>query len=182
MPMAIKKRQRQNIVTGIGDKGYTYLCSGDKLSKADLRLEVVGTIDELSSFLGVAKSLNKDKKGRDILEKIQEDLFILGNRVSGTGSKNLTRKISSRNIRYLEDRIKELEKKLSFKGFVLPGDNPISSTLHVARTVARRLERRVVALENKQKFKDRNILIYLNRLSDLMFLLACQYSSGKIDS
>jgi len=168
--------RRQSIVTKKGDRGYTYPYSGDKLSKDDLRLEVVGTMDELCSFLGMAKSLVKDKSGKNILRKIQKDLFTLGTQISGLGSKKLKRRITSKNIRYLEDRIKKLEKRFPFKDFVLPGDNLVSSTLHVARTITRRLERRAVTLRNKGKFKSKNILVYLNRLSDLIFLLACRYS------
>jgi len=178
LPISTKKR-KQSIVTKKGDRGYTYTYSKDKLSKDDLRLEVVGTMDELCSFLGMAKSLVKDRSGKDILEKIQKDLFTIGGQVSGLGSKKLKRRIASRNIRYLEDKIEKLEKKSSIKIFVLPGDNLVSSTLHVARTIARRLERRVVALKNKKKFKKKNILIYLNRISDLIFLLACRYSFKK---
>ena len=176
------KRRKQSIVTRKGDKGYTYVYSGDKLSKDDLRLEVTGTMDELSSFLGMAKSLIKNKDGKDILDKVQKDLFILGSQVSGVGSKKLKREITSKNIRYLENEIEKLEKRFPFKKFVLAGDNLVSSTLHIARTVARRLERRVVALGNKEKYRNKNILVYLNRLSDLLFLLACQYSSEKIDN
>jgi len=179
--MSIKER-KQSIVTKKGDRGYTYRYSGDKLSKDNLSLEVVGTTDELCSFLGMPKSLIKDKSGKDILERIQRDLFILGTQISGISSKKLKRRITSPNIQYLEQRIKGLEKRSPFKNFVLPGDNLVSSTLHVARTVARRLERRVVALRNKEKFKNKNILVYLNRLSDLIFLLACRYSSEKIDN
>ncbi len=171
--------RKQSIVTRKGDKGYTYAYSGDKLSKDDLRLEVTGTMDELCSFLGMAKSLVEDKSGRNILEKIQRDLFSLGTQISGLNSKKLKRKIASGNIGYLEDKIESLEKRFPLKNFVLPGDNLISSTLHVARTVARRLERRVIALRNTEKLKDKDILIYLNRLSDLVFLLACRYSSEK---
>ena len=176
------KRRKQSIVTRKGDEGYTYVYSGDKLSKDDLRLEVTGTMDELSSLLGVAKSLIKDKSGKDILEKIQRDLFILATQISGLGSKKLKTRITTMNIRYLEDKIEELEKRFPFRNFVLAGDNLVSSTLHVVRTVVRRLERIVVALRNKEKFRNRNILIYLNRLSDLMFLLAYRYSSEKIDN
>lgn len=171
--------RKQSIVTRKGDKGYTYVYSGDKLSKDDLRLEVTGTMDELCSFLGMAKSLIEDKSGRNILEKIQRDLFSLGTQISGLNSKKLKRKIASGDIGCLEDEIESLEKRFPLKNFVLPGDNLISSTLHVARTVARRLERRIVTLRNKEKFKDKDILIYLNRLSDLVFLLACRYSSKK---
>ena len=171
-----EKKRGQSIVTKIGDKGYTYLYSGDKLPKDDLRLEAIGTMDELGSFLGMAKSLVEDKSGKNILERIQRDLFILGTQISGLGSKKLKRRVTSKNIQYLEQRIKELEKRFLFKDFVLPGDNLVSSVLHVARTIARRLERRVVALRNKEKFKNKNIIVYLNRLSDLIFLLACRYS------
>ena len=175
-PISIKMKA-QSIVTKIGDRGYTYPCSGYKSSKDDLKLEVIGTMDELSSFLGMAKSLVKDKSGKNILEKIQKDLFDLGTPVSRPGSKKSKRGIIPKNIQYLEQTIKELEKRYPFKDFVLPGNNLVSSTLHVTRTVARRLERRAVALGNKEKFKDKNILIYLNRLSDLIFLLACRYDA-----
>ena len=176
------KRRKQSIVTKKGDRGYTYVYSGDKLGKDDLSLEVVGTMDELCSFLGMAKSLIKDKGGKDILERIQRDLFILGTQISGLGSKKSKRMIASKNIQYLEQKIEELEKRFPFKDFVLPGDNLVSSILHVSRTVARRLERRAVALRNKERLRNKNILIYLNRLSDLIFLLACRYSSEKIDN
>ncbi len=180
--MSFKKR-KQSIVTKKGDKGYTYVYSGDKLPKDDLNLEVVGTIDELCSFLGMAKSLIIDKTGENVLERIQKDLFTIGDQISGMGSKNLKRrKITSNNIKYLEDKIEKLEKRFPFKNFVLAGDNLVSSVLHVSRTVARRLERRVVALRNKEKLRNKNILVYLNRLSDLIFLLACRYSSEKIDN
>ena len=175
MTMAAQRRI-DSIVTKKGDNAYTYALSGRKLPKDDLRLEVVGTIDELSSFIGMAKSLTRDKGGKDTLEKIQNDLFIVGSRISGIGSKRAERKALSKYVRYLENEIKKLEETYPFRDFVLAGSNLLSATLHVARTVARRLERRVVALRNKKKFKDKNILVYLNRLSDLIFLLACRYS------
>ena len=110
----------RSIVTKKGDRGYTYPYSGGKLSKDDLRLEVVGTMDELSSFLGMAKSLIIDKSGKNILERIQKDLFILGTQISGLGSKKSKRRIASKNIQYLEQRIKELEKIFPFKKFCVP--------------------------------------------------------------
>jgi len=170
------KERKKSIVTKKGDAGYTYVCSGEKLRKDDLRIEAVGTIDELSSFIGMAKSVVKDKNLRDILEKLQRDLLILGTQISGLNSKKSKRKITSRHVRYLEVKIEELEKKFSFENFVLPGDDLVSSTLHVVHTIARRLERRVVALTNETKFEDKNVLVYLNRLSDLFFLLACECS------
>jgi cob(I)alamin adenosyltransferase len=170
------KKRKKSIVTRRGDAGYTYVHSGEKLRKDDLRLEAVGTIDELGSFIGMAKSLVKDKNLRDILKKLQRDLLILGTQISGLNSKKLKRKITSKYTRYLESKIEELEKKFSFENFVLPGDDLVSSILHVVHTVARRLERRVVALKSKTEFEDKNVLVYLNRLSDLFFLLACECS------
>ncbi|MEA3560419.1 MAG: cob(I)yrinic acid a,c-diamide adenosyltransferase [Candidatus Omnitrophota bacterium] len=175
--MLIKKR-KQSIITKKGNKGYTYLSSGDKLSKDDLRFEAAGTMDELSSFLGMAKSLVKDKKDRNILEKIQRDLLIIGAQISVLNFKKLKRGLTSKNVGYLENEISRLEKRFVFNNFVLAGDNLVSSSLHIARAVARRLERRVITLKNKEKFRNENILVYLNRLSDLIFLLAYRYSVG----
>jgi cob(I)alamin adenosyltransferase len=169
----------KSVVTKKGDTGYTYAYSGYRLGKDDLRIETVGRMDELNAFLGMAKSLMKDKKGKDILEKIQNDLFVMETQFSGQGPKRVKKNISSEDIVYLEDEIKKLEKKFRFVGFVLPGDNLLSSVLHVARTIARRIEHEMVFLRNKGIAKGKNILIYLNRLSDLLFLLACRYSSKK---
>ncbi|MBN1522044.1 MAG: cob(I)yrinic acid a,c-diamide adenosyltransferase [Candidatus Aureabacteria bacterium] len=171
------KTKKQSVVTKKGDKGYTFSYAGIKMSKDDLRLETVGTMDELSSFLGMAKNLVEDTKGKKILEKIQNDLFIAGSRVFQAGSRNPEKKALFQPIAFLENEIKNIEKQFTVKGFVLPGDSLVSSVLHVARTVARRLERRVLTLKRKKKLKDDNIIVYLNRLSDLIFLLACLYVS-----
>ena len=173
-------RYKQGIVTKRGDQGYTYVYSGDKLGKDDLKLEAIGTMDELNSFLGMAKSLVRDEKGKNILEKIQKDLFNLESQISGMGSGKSKSKISLQNTRYLEDRIKKLERRFPFKDFVLPGNSLVSSVLYITCSITRRLERRVVALKNKEKFKAKNVLIYLNRLSDLIFLLACKYDSESL--
>lgn len=174
------KKRKKSIVTRRGDAGYTYVHSGEKLRKDDSRLEAVGTIDELSSFIGMAKSLVKDKNLKDILEKLQRDLLILGTQISGLNSKKLKRKITSRHTRYLERKIEKLEKGFSFENFVLTGDNLASSALHIVHTITRRLERRVVVLTNETRFEDKNVLVYLNRLSDLFFLLACECSCEQI--
>ncbi len=171
------RRQTVSIVTKKGDKGYAYALSGHKLPKDDLRLEAAGTIDELSSFLGMAKSLIRDEGGKDILKRVQNNLFIVGGRISGGSSQKSGRNSLFKYVKYLEKEIGKLEKKYHFRNFVLPGNNLCSATLHVVRTIARRLERRVVALRNKEGIEDDDILIYLNRLSDLLFLLACRYSS-----
>jgi cob(I)alamin adenosyltransferase len=169
-------KKKKSIVTGKGDAGFTYTRSGKKLKKDNIRIEAVGTIDELSSFIGLAKSLVKEQKLKGILKKIQKDLLVLGTAVSGEAPENLNEKISPNHIQYLEKAINELEKNLTFENFVLTGDDLASSALHILHTITRRLERRVVALINNTAFEDKNALIYLNRLSDLFFLLACECS------
>jgi cob(I)alamin adenosyltransferase len=178
-----KSNKKKSIVTGKGDTGYTYTRSGEKIRKDDIRLEVVGTIDELSSFIGLAKSLLKDQNPKDILKKIQKDLLVLGTQISGETLKKLKEKINLKHIQYLEKIIKELEKNLKFENFVLTGDDLTSSALHIIHTITRRVERRVVTLTSEAGFEKKNtknILIYLNRLSDLFFLLACKYSCKEI--
>jgi cob(I)alamin adenosyltransferase len=172
--------KRKSIVTGKGDEGYTYTRSGEKVRKNDIRFEVVGTIDELSSFVGLSKSLVEDKKLRDILRKIQKDLLILGAQVSGEIPKNPEERIERKHIQYLEKIINELEENLKFENFVLTGDDLASSSLHILHTITRRLERRVVTFTDESKFDDENVLIYLNRLSDMFFLLACKCSCKEI--
>ena len=92
-------RYKQGIVTKRGDQGYTYVYSGDKLGKDDLKLEAIGTMDELNSFLGMAKSLVRDEKGKNILEKIQKDLFNLESQISGMGSgKSKSKKVPVQHV------------------------------------------------------------------------------------
>lgn len=170
------KKNKKSIVTGKGDTGYTYTLSGDKIRKDDILLEVVGTIDELSSFIGLAKSLSKNKTTEDVLDKIQRDLLILGTQICKGNSNKLKKNIGREHIQYLECKIEKLEEHLSFDNFVLTGDDLPSSSLHILHTVTRRLERRVVTLTDETDFEDKNVLVYLNRLSDLLFLLACDCS------
>ncbi len=181
--MSDKSKKKKSIVTGKGDAGYTYTRTEKKLRKDDISLEVVGTIDELSSFIGLSKSLLKDQKLKDILKRIQKDLLVLGVQVPGGIPKKSEEKIGIKHIQYLEKRINELEKNLRVENFVLTGDDLTSSVLHIVRTITRRLERRVVTLVSKSVFGEqstKNILIYLNRLSDMFFLLACRCSCKEI--
>jgi cob(I)alamin adenosyltransferase len=170
------KEKKKGIVTKIGDGCFTRAYSGAKLKKDDLGCETVGTIDELCAFLGMAKSLVKDKPGKEILDRIQNDLSIVCSQVSGWGSPKKTKTIIlPTHVEYLENKIKILEKKTPVSGFINPGGNTVSSVIHVCRAVARRLERRAVSFFKKPDYKNKDILAYLNRLSDLLFLLACRY-------
>jgi cob(I)alamin adenosyltransferase len=165
-----------SIVTKKGDKGHTALFLGGMVAKDDPRVELDGTLDELCSFLGVAKSLAKNKGLKVRLESFQKDLFVIGAEVATAVPflDKLSQRIDKADIRRLEKRIDELENKRKpcQRVFCLPGKNLLSSVLDVARTMARRAERRCVTALKKKLVKNLSILVYLNRLSDLLYLLA----------
>ena len=172
-----------SIVTKGGDKGRTSLYRGQRVSKDHIRIETVGTLDELSSCLGISKSLIKSKSKKTIIESIQKDLFIINSEIAAA-AKRPSKTISDKRISGLEKLIIKSEAKLKpkLKGFSLPGKNKVSSSLDLARTIARRAERRAVTLQRKKMLKNDNILIYLNRLSDFLYLLSRSYEkkAGKV--
>ena len=153
---------------GQGDKGIT--CLGKvRRSKGDLRIEALGHLDELNSLIGLTRSFlkNRFKKIDKILEEIQSDIFLIGSEVS-VGKK----KLEAKNVKKIERIMGEYEKRLPLiKKFVYPVGAKESCLLHVCRSVCRRVERVFVKLNQKTKLNP-NILAYLNRLSDLFFVLA----------
>lgn len=159
------------IYTKQGDNGKTSLISGRKVSKASLRVETYGTIDELNSILGLVVS-KSSKDIKDELIKVQIDLFELGANLAGLGkSKEIKEKLEKRVLE-IEKEIDKIEKKLpKLTNFILPGGSEVGSFLHMARTFCRRAERRAVSLSSKEKVEIENIK-YLNRLSDYLFILA----------
>jgi cob(I)alamin adenosyltransferase len=175
-----------SITTKKGDRGRTSLCFGAPVSKDNIRLEACGTLDELNSFLGLAKSLVKQKKNKKLIESMQGDLFVIGAELATKRASlaKLRKRIDKSYASRLENAIFELEKKKVIKEscFCLPGANPTSGTLDIARTVTRRAERLVVTLKRKGKLWNNFILIYLNRLSDLLYLLArsCEKNRPKL--
>jgi cob(I)alamin adenosyltransferase len=166
-----------SVVTKKGDRGKTTLCCGKIVSKDDARVEACGALDELCSFLGMSRSIIAGSKFKKILEEIQRDLFVIGPEIAVTSqryAKQLKKRIDATYVKKLERAISQIEGKDIFegRGFYLPGEDRVSTSLDVARTVARRAERRIVALKNKGLLRNRYILIYLNRLSDLLYLAA----------
>lgn len=164
------------LYTKTGDQGTTSLFGGQRVSKASLRVEAYGTIDETNSVIGVVRTYTTGlQREDDLLKSIQNDLFILGadlaTPVTGSGPATVPR-ISEEHIRDMERQIDFYQAACPpFRFFVLPGGTPIAAHLHVARTVCRRAERIVVQLsESSPEFE--NIIVYLNRLSDLLFILA----------
>lgn len=162
------------IYTKTGDKGETSLFGGERVSKDALRIEAYGTVDELNSLLGVVRSLKPDGEVGTILERIQNDLFALGADLATPQSSSNTKvpRMETRHAEELEPIIDSLESKLRpLKAFILPGGSPVGAHLHLARTVCRRGERLVVKLSKSENIGTAPV-VYLNRLSDLLFVLA----------
>jgi len=162
------------IYTRTGDKGETTLFGGKRVPKDNLRIEVCGTIDELNSIIGVCRSTNSVKAIDTVLAEIQADLFALGADLAAPRGKV---KIGSRrpdqsDLTRLERHIDAIELNLErLKNFILPGGNRTAALIHMSRTVCRRAERLIVSLARKEKIGV-NPLRYINRLSDLLFVLA----------
>ncbi|MBU0998134.1 cob(I)yrinic acid a,c-diamide adenosyltransferase [Patescibacteria group bacterium] len=169
------------IYTKKGDKGQTDLFDSKCLNKIrvqkdDIRLQIIGSIDELNSCLGIISSLLKDQKEILFIEKIQKDLFLINSLVAGI--KNI--KFSKNKVKYLEEKIDFLEKKLpKLTNFVLPGGTEVSCFYHLARSITRRVERNIVSFSKENEF-NLNVLVFINRLSDLFFILSrwSNYSEG----
>lgn len=168
------------IYTKTGDKGTTALYGGNRVSKASARVESYGNIDELNSFIGLAKSEITDEKVLNQLKKIQFDLFTLGSESAtptdkltlANGKSRLTLMISETEIEELENWMDEYETQLEpLQYFILPGGGKSATALHVCRTVCRRAERSLVFLNESEEVRP-ELIKYLNRLSDYLFVLA----------
>ena len=176
------------IYTKTGDKGSTQLGNGKRVEKNSLRVDAYGSVDEANATIGLS-ILRTNTKIKKILQIIQNDLFDLGadlcipelsiSEFLSTPKKNIQKlKITNDRVDYIEEKIDSFNKELaSLNSFVLPGGSKSSTYLHIARTVTRRAERKVVALSKKEKINPVAI-IYLNRLSDLLFVLA-RYTNNK---
>ena len=160
------------IYTKTGDKGETGLFSSDKtkkvrVSKASLRIEAIGSIDEANTFLGLAASFTKNKKIKSGVIEIQKHLFEVGSNLAGAKIP-----LDKELVKVMEAEIDEMDMTLPrLTHFILPGGGGGGSLLFMARTFVRRAERRVVALSKKEKVS-KDVLIYLNRLSDYVYTLA----------
>lgn len=166
------------IYTKTGDDGTTGLVRGPRRSKADLRIEAFGTVDEANSAIGMARlhTVSMPKLDR-VLARVQNDLFDLGSDLATPGAdaegETPSLRILPVQAEWLEQQIDAYNEALKpLTSFVLPGGSPLAATLHVARTVTRRAERLVVALMAEEPDTNRAALVYINRLSDLLFVLA----------
>ena len=158
------------IYTKTGDKGETSLLGGKRVGKDALRIETYGTVDELNSILGICRSLNPPDEIARVLDGLQHALFRLGADLASPADSSI--RIDLEDVQRLERIIDEMEPKLKpLKNFILPGGSSAAAYLHFARTVCRRAERRAVRLSRAETVNN-TAIIYLNRLSDLLFVLA----------
>ena len=165
------KTRITKVYTKTGDEGLTSLVGGERVSKASLRVDSYGDVDELNAVLGVIRSEGVDDEISTLIVNIQNDLFIMGADLASPPDIEVPR-VSEDRITNLEQAIdKFLEELEPLKEFILPSGNIGGSHLHLARTVCRRVERKVVQLMEEEDI-GQNILIYLNRLSDLLFVMA----------
>lgn len=163
------------VYTKTGDDGTTRLVGGNRVKKFDTRLEAYGTVDELNSSIGVLRSYDLPADVLDLLIQIQNKLFNIGSILASDKKGELFTaglKITEENIKVLENAIDEFEKHLpELKGFVLPGGEISVAQCHVSRTVCRRAERRIVEFAEGNSVQP-EIIKYINRLSDFLFVLA----------
>jgi cob(I)alamin adenosyltransferase len=165
------------IYTRTGDDGTTGLFGGARVAKDSLRIESYGDVDELNSALGLARAQGLRRDHDELLGLVQEQLFILGADLAtplrGEDRRPAVPRVTAAEVVCLEQAIDDLEENLpALTSFILPGGTPAGATLHLARTICRRAERRIVALLHQEPETGPLPLQYVNRLSDMLFVLA----------
>jgi cob(I)alamin adenosyltransferase len=174
----------RRIYTRTGDAGETGLFGRGRVSKASPRVEAYGEVDELNATLGWAASQSQDERVVSLITTLQADLFAIGAHLAAPGRTAGLPELPTDRAKEMEDWIDTADAQLpELRSFILPGGSPSGAALHVARTVCRRAERRVVSLAATEEV-DASILIYLNRLSDLLFTAArlVNHRAGQIET
>lgn len=163
------------IYTKTGDDGTSGLIGGTRVAKSDIRLEAYGTIDELNSWIGLVKTEITDRQIADTLYLIQNNLFIIGSHLATDASKSDMRSklvCKKEDILHLENEIDRMQNELpELTHFILPGGDKSAANTHIARTVCRRSERRITAISDSNELQN-EIIVFINRLSDYLFVLA----------
>ena len=166
-----------NIYTRTGDRGQTGLFGGGRVAKDDPRVEAYGDVDELNAAIGLAHAIERLPRVDDVLAPVQQDLFALGALLATPDRDRMHEQLEKARVD--DARVAELEAAIDageaelepLRAFIMPGGTPKAAALHVARTVCRRAERRVVGLAREVELPE-VVVVYLNRLSDLLFVLA----------
>ena len=165
------KKRITKVYTKTGDEGLTSLISGVRVSKSSPRVEAYGDVDELNAVLGLTRVYVENEELGAMLVEIQNDLFIIGADLASPPDVDVPR-ITPQRVEELESLIDKLLEELEpLKEFILPSGSAGGAYLHLSRTVSRRAERRIVSLMNEEEV-NQNTLIYMNRLSDLLFVMA----------
>lgn len=161
------------IYTKTGDKGTTALVGGTRLSKAHIRIEAYGTVDELNSYIGLLGDQPVNQQRRELLNEIQDRLFTMGSHLASEPeqTKRILPDLFDQDITLLEEEMDKIDALVPpLKSFILPGGHQSVSFGHVARTVCRRAERSVIHLQEQEPVEE-IVIKYLNRLSDYLFML-----------
>jgi cob(I)alamin adenosyltransferase len=173
------------IYTKTGDNGTTSLIGGTKVSKDHFRIESYGSVDELNSYIGLISDLSGSFYSTDFLRQIQDRLFTIGSSLACDPEKEpgfAIPDLKQSDVEQLEIEIDRMNVELpEMKHFILPGGHPTVSHIHIARCVCRRAERQCVHLDREGGHVEKLVMIYLNRLSDYLFVLA-RYASQKLSA
>ena len=171
-----------SIATKQGDRGQTRLMYGEAVSKADLQVEAYGTIDELNAFMGVARAACDDAWINRVLERLQRETFVVGAELA-TPVEHLGRlktRVDGALINTMDDEVAEIEAMPNILGdWALPGATQVGAAIDVARVVCRRAERCAVRLHDAGHLPNQEVLRYLNRMSDLLWLLGRRYETTR---
>ena len=174
----------KRIYTKYGDSGQTGLLYGGRVSKNDPHTEAYGVCDEAVSAMGLARALSEDSRVKDILRELQEELFTVAAELATDPERyEMFRRhfkpVTPEMVTRLEELIDDLERGTDMPNvFILPGGSPTSAAIDLARTIIRTAERRVVALDEQDKLTNPEVLRYMNRLGDLLFVLARYQDRG----
>ena len=160
------------VYTKTGDKGSTSLYDGTRVSKDYIRVESYGTIDELNSSLGLAKNYIEEKEVKELVSKLQRSLFDVAGELATNDYTTFKTRVTEEDIKFLESQIDHFTAIMDQENcFILPGSNLVSAHLHVARTICRRAERRMITLKGEADISD-TVMKYVNRLSDTIYSIA----------
>lgn len=159
-----------------GDDGFTSTLGGGRIAKSDVKIEALGTIDELTNALGMARSLAQAAGAEALVRRVQRDLYALMSEVAAEPEvAQRVRVITAEHVTWLEEQTDAISAAVGMpKGFILPGETHSGAAFGMARVVTRRAERRLVGLHQTQPFENEHLLRYLNRLSSLCFVLELQ--------
>jgi cob(I)alamin adenosyltransferase len=163
------------VTTGTGDSGYTGLLGEQRVPKDDPRMETLGTVDEATSALGLARATTSDSKVKEIIYQIQQELYLLMGELATPPEHyaHMGLRMTPEHVQRLEQIEEALKQAVDIPNkFIIPGDTPVGAALDLARTIIRRAERLAVGLWRAGTIENSEVIRYLNRLSDLVFILA----------